>query len=241
MDADFSHDPGALPELVAPLAEGYELVDRLRGTSRGDRSPTGPGSRHLLSLGRQPLRLGRARARGGRLDRRLPGLRGVGAPAARPRPHPGRGLRLPDRDDLPGQAGRGPDRPRCRSASWTGWPASPRCPGTIVVEALALVTWWGLGRCWHAVRRATAPSEQSRVPSAGRAASGAERAGHAGRAISAIMGRWDPRSSASWSSTTNRSSPTCSRRRCASRGSPSRWRPPEPRPWPRPGPSGPTW
>ena len=63
----------------------------------------------------------------------------------RPRPDPGRRLRVPDRDDLPGQAGRGQvvevpirfvDRVEGESKMST----------FIVVEALGLVTWWGLQR-----------------------------------------------------------------------------------------------
>ena len=59
---------------------------------------------------------------------RIPGLRRLGAPPHRSRPHPGRGVRVPDRDDLPGQAGRGRRSWRSRSGSWTGWTASRRCP-----------------------------------------------------------------------------------------------------------------
>ena len=36
----------------------------------------------------------------------------------------------------------------------------------IVVEALGLVTWWGLGRCWRAAVRLAAPLNREKVPSA---------------------------------------------------------------------------
>ena len=44
MDADFSHDPAALPGLLAPLSDGYEVVDRLPLRRRAARSPTGRGT-----------------------------------------------------------------------------------------------------------------------------------------------------------------------------------------------------
>ena len=56
--------------------------------------------------GRQRLRLVRARVGRGRLDGRVPLLLGADLAPARPRPGPGRGVRLPDRDDLPLQAAR---------------------------------------------------------------------------------------------------------------------------------------
>ena len=50
MDADFSHDPAALPELVAPLAEGYEVVIGSRYVPGGS-IPNWTWHRHLLSWG----------------------------------------------------------------------------------------------------------------------------------------------------------------------------------------------
>ena len=107
MDADFSHDPAALPDLVAPLAEGYELVDRLAlrarrvhpqlvaGTATCCRGAATSTPRPCSGLGVTDSTAG------------LPGLRRHGPAPARPRPDPGRGLRVPDRDDLPVQAGGG--------------------------------------------------------------------------------------------------------------------------------------
>lgn len=50
MDADFSHDPAALPALVAPLDDGYEVVVGSRYVPGGS-IPTWSWSRHLLSWG----------------------------------------------------------------------------------------------------------------------------------------------------------------------------------------------
>ena len=100
IDADFSHDPAALPTLVAPLDEGYDVVIGSRYVEGGS-IPNWAWHRHLLSRWRQRLRVGRPRSRRGRFDGGLPGLLGPDPAPARPRPHPGRGLRVPDRDDVP--------------------------------------------------------------------------------------------------------------------------------------------
>ncbi|MHB8218890.1 MAG: polyprenol monophosphomannose synthase [Acidimicrobiales bacterium] len=50
MDADFSHDPDALPQLVAPLGEGHELVIGSRYVAGGS-IPNWSWHRHLLSWG----------------------------------------------------------------------------------------------------------------------------------------------------------------------------------------------
>ncbi len=99
MDSDLSHEPEALPELVAPLSEGYELVIGSRYVP-GGRIPNWAWHRRLLSRGGNvyaSLLLGPGC---GRFDGRISCLRGHGPPADRPRFHPGRRLRLPDRDDL---------------------------------------------------------------------------------------------------------------------------------------------
>ena len=75
IDADFSHDPAALPSLVAPLEEGFDVSIGSRYVEGGS-IPNWAWHRHLLLAGRQPLRLGRARARGGGLDGGVPGLLG---------------------------------------------------------------------------------------------------------------------------------------------------------------------
>jgi len=50
MDADFSHDPAALPGLVAPLSAGYELSIGSRYVAGGS-IPNWSWHRHLLSWG----------------------------------------------------------------------------------------------------------------------------------------------------------------------------------------------
>ncbi len=50
MDADFSHDPDALPGLVAPLEQGYELSIGSRYVEGGT-IPNWSWHRHLLSRG----------------------------------------------------------------------------------------------------------------------------------------------------------------------------------------------
>ena len=78
MDADFSHDPAALPTLVAPLDEGFDVSIGSRYVEGGS-IPNWAWHRHLLSRGRQPLRVGRARSRRGRLDGGVPRLLGRGS------------------------------------------------------------------------------------------------------------------------------------------------------------------
>ncbi|MGH9086938.1 MAG: polyprenol monophosphomannose synthase [Acidimicrobiales bacterium] len=50
MDADFSHDPGALPDLLVPLAHGYEVAIGSRYVPGGS-IPNWSWHRHLLSWG----------------------------------------------------------------------------------------------------------------------------------------------------------------------------------------------
>ncbi len=50
MDADLSHEPESLPALVAPLAEGFELVVESRYVTGGS-MPSWTRSRRLLSKG----------------------------------------------------------------------------------------------------------------------------------------------------------------------------------------------
>ena len=128
MDADLSHEPEALPGLVAPLAEEHEPGHRVEVRDRAAPSPTGPGTAACCP--------GAATSTPPRCSVSGWPIRPQGSAAYsasvlephRPRPDPGRGLRVPDRDDLPGQAGRGLGASRSRSGSSTGWTASRRCP-----------------------------------------------------------------------------------------------------------------
>ena len=77
----------------------------------------------------QRVRVGGARSRGGRLDGGVPGVLGRDLAPARPRPDPGRGLRLPDRDDLPGDPAR---RHRHRGADQLRRPRRRRVEDVLV-------------------------------------------------------------------------------------------------------------
>ena len=74
--------------------------------------------------------------------------------------HQGRRLRVPDRDGLRGRAATAAGSSRCRSPSPTGSGAPRRCRARIVVEALLLVTWWGVRD--RVVRRPTVASRRPR-------------------------------------------------------------------------------
>ena len=50
MDADFSHDPSALPSIVAPIAEGFDVAIGSRYVEGGT-IPNWAWHRHLLSRG----------------------------------------------------------------------------------------------------------------------------------------------------------------------------------------------
>ena len=109
MDADFSHDPAALPGLVAPIAgDTADLVIGSRYTPGGGVVDWGLG-RRIVSRGgslfaRIVLGLGQNDLTGGFKAWRAHDPRG--GPVRR---GPCRRLRLPDRDDLPGEPGRRPD------------------------------------------------------------------------------------------------------------------------------------
>ena len=109
MDSDLSHDPAALPSLLAAIDEGADLVIGSRYVPGGT-IPNWALHRRLLSrwgnryagfvLG-LPVR---------DVDGRLPRLPRDGAREDRPRRGPGRRLRLPDRDGLRRAAQRRPHR-----------------------------------------------------------------------------------------------------------------------------------
>lgn len=149
MDADFSHDPAALPALLAPLADGYEVVIGSRYVPGGS-IPTWSWHRHLLSWG------------GNRYASVLLGL-GVADSTAGFRAYASSVLR---RIDLEGVRADGYGfqiemtyRAKQAGARIAEVPISfvDRVAGEskmswfIVVEAFVLVAWWGLLR---AVRKA---------------------------------------------------------------------------------------
>jgi dolichol-phosphate mannosyltransferase len=151
IDADFSHDPAALPALVAPIAAGYEVSIGSRYVEGGT-IPNWAWHRHLLSKG------------GNLYASSMLGL-GVLDSTAGFRCYSASILRRLDLDRIRAE-GYGFQiemtyRSKQHGASITEVPISfvDRAAGEskmssfIVVEALGLVTWWGLGRLAGAVRR----------------------------------------------------------------------------------------
>jgi dolichol-phosphate mannosyltransferase len=152
IDADFSHDPAALPRIVAPLAEGFDVSIGSRYVEGGS-IPNWAWHRHLLSRG------------GNIYASAVLGL-GVADSTAGYRCYAAWVLRQLDLDRIRAE-GYGFQiemtyRSKQHGAAITEVPIAfvDRAAGEskmssfIVVEALALVTWWGLGRLVHGLRRA---------------------------------------------------------------------------------------
>jgi dolichol-phosphate mannosyltransferase len=147
IDADFSHDPAALPTLVAPLSEGFDVVIGSRYVEGGS-IPNWAWHRHLLSRG------GNIYASG------VLGL-GVSDSTAGYRCYSAGILRRLDLDRIRAE-GYGFQiemtyRARQYGALITEVPikfvdreaGESKMSSFIVVEALGLVTFWGLGRIAH--------------------------------------------------------------------------------------------
>jgi dolichol-phosphate mannosyltransferase len=166
MDADLSHDPDALPELVAPLAAGHEVSIGSRYV-RGGSIPNWSWSRHLLSWG------------GNRYASALLGL-GVADSTAGFRAYSASVLRRLDLDAVRAE-GYGFQiemtfRAKQAGASIVEVPicfvdrvaGESKMSSAIVVEALGLVTWWGLGRLvppsLHRARRGLAQAQNLKTP-----------------------------------------------------------------------------
>jgi dolichol-phosphate mannosyltransferase len=152
IDADFSHDPAALPSLLAPLAEGFDVVIGSRYIEGGS-IPNWAWHRHLLSRG------------GNTYASAVLGL-GVADSTAGYRVYAADILRRLDLDRIRAE-GYGFQiemtyRARQHGAVITEVPISfvdrqageSKMSSVIVFEALGLVTWWGLGRVVRGVRRA---------------------------------------------------------------------------------------
>ncbi len=144
MDADFSHDPAALPSLVAPLEDGYEVVIGSRYVP-GGKIPNWSWSRHLLSWG------------GNRYADAVLGL-GVADSTAGFRVYAASVLRRLDLDRIRAD-GYGFQIEMTLRAKEAGAPivevpisfvdrvaGESKMSSAIVVEAFFLVGWWGLGR-----------------------------------------------------------------------------------------------
>ncbi len=144
MDADFSHDPGALPALVAPLEDGYELVVGSRYVPGGS-IPNWSWHRHLLSWG------------GNRYADAVLGL-GVRDSTAGFRVYAASILGRLDLDRVRAD-GYGFQIEMTYRAKQAGAPITEvpisfvdrvagesKMSSAIVVEAFFLVAWWGMGR-----------------------------------------------------------------------------------------------
>jgi dolichol-phosphate mannosyltransferase len=151
MDADFSHDPGALRSIVAPLDHGFDVSIGSRYVAGGS-IPKWAWHRELLSRG------------GNRYATRVLGL-GVADATAGFRAYSARILRLLDLDTVRAE-GYGFQiemtyRAKQHGASITEVPISfiDRAAGEskmssyIVFEAFGLVTWWAIKRAWRGLRR----------------------------------------------------------------------------------------
>jgi dolichol-phosphate mannosyltransferase len=168
MDADFSHDPDALPELLGPVAQGNELVIGSRYVPGGS-IPKWSRSRHLLSRGGNlyasaVLGLGVADSTAGfrvyaaSLLRRIP-LDDVRAE--------GYGFQI-EMTYFAKRAGATIVEVPIRFVDRVA--GESKMSSAIVVEALGLVTWWGLGRLLRGTKRLFTGGERG-GPDAGAPAS----------------------------------------------------------------------
>jgi dolichol-phosphate mannosyltransferase len=179
IDADFSHDPAALPSLVAPLEQGFDVCIGSRYIEGGS-IPNWAWHRHLLSRG------------GNIYASRVLGL-GVADSTAGYRAYGARILRQLDLERIRAE-GYGFQiemtyRAREHGAAITEVPISfvdraageSKMSSVIVVEALGLVTWWGLGRVVRGLRRAVTGKR-------GRGTAGSTRGHGDGAAVSHTAG-----------------------------------------------------
>ncbi len=155
MDADFSHDPGALPALVQPLREGYDVAIGSRYV-KGGQVPNWARHRHLLSAG------------GNRYASIVLGLQ-VSDSTAGFRAYSADVLRNLDLDRIRAE-GYGFQiemtyRAKQHGARIKEVPITfiervageSKMSSRIVFEALALVSWWGLGRAVRVFRHPDPP------------------------------------------------------------------------------------
>jgi dolichol-phosphate mannosyltransferase len=177
IDADFSHDPGALPTLVAPLSEGFDVVIGSRYVEGGS-IPNWAWHRHMLS-------------RGGNLYASAVLSLGVSDSTAGYRCYSAGILRRLELDRIRAE-GYGFQiemtyRARQHGAVITEVPikfvdreaGESKMSSFIVVEALGLVTFWGLGRSVHGVRHLFDGSRRKAKGSKGRGPGGGPGSGAA--------------------------------------------------------------
>jgi dolichol-phosphate mannosyltransferase len=151
MDADFSHDPGALPSIIAPLSEGYDLSIGSRYVEGGT-IPNWAWHRHLLSRG------------GNQYASAVLGLKVLDSTAGF-RAYSADILRSLDLDQIRAEGygfqiemtyrtkqhgGRIKEVPITFVDRAAG---ESKMSSTIVFEALGLVSWWGIGRALRGFRR----------------------------------------------------------------------------------------
>jgi dolichol-phosphate mannosyltransferase len=152
IDADFSHDPAALPTLVAPIADGYDVAIGSRYVEGGS-IPNWAWHRHLLSRGGNlyasaMLGLGVADSTAGYRCYSARILRQLGLEQIRAE---GYGFQI----EMTYRAKQHGARIREVPISFVDRAAGEsKMSSFIVVEALALVTWWALGRVVHGLRAA---------------------------------------------------------------------------------------
>jgi dolichol-phosphate mannosyltransferase len=155
MDADFSHDPAALPALLAPLSEGFDVAIGSRYVE-GGRVPNWARHRHLLS-------------RGGNRYASLVLSLNVADSTAGFRAYSAEIMRKLDLNLIRAE-GYGFQIEMTYRAKQVGAAiievpitfvdraaGESKMSSRIVVEALALVTWWGLGRVTHGFRQGRHP------------------------------------------------------------------------------------
>ena len=164
MDADFSHDPAALPAILAPLSEGFDLSIGSRYVE-GGAIPNWARHRHLLSHG------------GNRYASMVLGL-GVADSTAGFRAYSAGIMRQLDLTAIRAE-GYGFQIEMTYRAKQLGAAiievpitfvdraaGESKMSSMIVVEALGLVTWWGMGRIVRGLRR-EGRSPRSLAPSPG--------------------------------------------------------------------------
>jgi dolichol-phosphate mannosyltransferase len=151
IDADFSHDPAALPSLVRPIEEGDDVAIGSRYIEGGS-IPNWAWHRHLLSRGGNiyastMLGLGVADSTAGYRCYSAGILRQLDLDRIRAE---GYGFQI----EMTYRAKQHGARIREVPISFVDRAAGEsKMSSFIVVEALALVTWWAVGRLVHSVRR----------------------------------------------------------------------------------------
>jgi dolichol-phosphate mannosyltransferase len=153
MDADLSHEPEALPALVAPLADGCDLSVGSRYIPGGS-IPNWAWHRRLLSEGGNRyasllLGLGVADSTSGFRAYRADMLRRIDLGRVRA---DGYGFQIEMVHEVRNHGGRVTEVPIRFVDRVEG---KSKMSGYIVVEALLLVTWWGLRRAMSSLRRLT--------------------------------------------------------------------------------------